>query len=116
MTRGHAFGRGVGAMRRAKGVVDIKIGQLRQLLGEDGIVGLLLVVIADIFQQQNIARLQQRRRSFRPFRRRNRPQKRRPAEHVRELVGHRAKRHRRFALALGAAEVGHQDDFGALIR
>ena len=55
---GHAFGRGVGPVRRAEGVVYVQVRDLRQFLREHRVVGLFLTVIADIFQQQEIPGLE----------------------------------------------------------
>ena len=51
----NALGGGVGAMRRAEGVVDVDLGQRGQRLGEGRIVGFFFGVEAQIFKQQHLA-------------------------------------------------------------
>ncbi len=53
-----AFGRGVSAVRRRKGVVDVEVAIGRQLPGEVGIVLFLTGVEADVFQQGDTAGLE----------------------------------------------------------
>ena len=53
---GHAGGGGMGAMGRAEGVVDVDIGQLRQLLAEGVVVGFLLVVDSGDFPAARLRR------------------------------------------------------------
>ena len=48
--------RGMRAVRRAKGVVDVNVAQARQLLCERGIVLFLCGVIAQVLEQQHLAR------------------------------------------------------------
>ena len=59
---GLPLGRGVGAVGRAKGVVDVQIGQRGQLRGEGRIVLLLFGVEARVLQQEHVARLGRLRR------------------------------------------------------
>jgi hypothetical protein len=58
----HAFRRGVGAVRRAERVVDIDVGQRRQRAREYGVVFLLALLKAKIFQKQDFAGTQRRRK------------------------------------------------------
>ena len=57
-----ALGGGVGAVGRAEGVVDVDVGEAGQLLREDGVVGRLLGVEAQVLEQQHLARRERRRR------------------------------------------------------
>ena len=52
-----ALSRGVRAVRRAEGVVDINLGQRGQSLGEGRIVGFFFGVVAQVFKQQHLAGL-----------------------------------------------------------
>ena len=54
----HAFGRGMGAVGGAEGVVDVDLGAAGEGLGEAGLVGFLGGVKAGVFQQQHLAGLQ----------------------------------------------------------
>ena len=54
---GHALGRGMRAMGRAKGIVDIEIAERGKLSGKCRIVLLLFLMEAQIFQQQHLSRL-----------------------------------------------------------
>ena len=72
-----ALGAGVGAVRRAEGVVDVDIAELGQLLGERRIVLLLFGVVAHVFQQQGLSALQLGWPSPRPACRRSRARSRR---------------------------------------
>ena len=56
-----ALGAGVGAVRGAKGVVDVDIAERGKLLREGGIVRLFLRMEAQVFEQQHLARLQRSR-------------------------------------------------------
>ncbi len=55
---GHADGRGVGAVGRAEGVVDVDVAVARQRRRELRVVGLLLVVEAEVLEQQQLAGLE----------------------------------------------------------
>jgi hypothetical protein len=55
---GDAFGRGVGAVGGREGVVDVEVAQIRQLLGEDRIIGLFRRVEAHVLQQDHAAGVQ----------------------------------------------------------
>jgi hypothetical protein len=48
----------MGAVGRAKGVIDIDLGGAEQFLGESRIIFFLFRVEADVFQDQNLARLE----------------------------------------------------------
>ena len=58
---GDAEGAGVLAVGGAESVVDIDIAQLGEVLGEIGVVLFLLLVEAEVFQEQNLAVLEFRR-------------------------------------------------------
>ena len=49
-----AFGRGVGAMGAAEGVVDVNLAEAGQLFCEVGIVGLFFGVEAQVFEEQHL--------------------------------------------------------------
>src|SRR3990167_9095610 len=50
----HPVSRCMGAMRRPEGVVDIDVGQRGERLGKGGVVGLLLFVKAEVFEQYHL--------------------------------------------------------------
>ncbi len=54
----HADGGGVGAVRRAEGVVDVDVAVAGQRGGEVRVVGLLLRVEAEVLEEQQLTRLQ----------------------------------------------------------
>jgi hypothetical protein len=110
---GDAFGRGVGAMGGREGVVDVEVAEIRQLLGEDRIIGLFRRVEAYVFQKNHAASVQIA----------NGLHGVRADAVVGEADGGAEQRfqrlddgfqaHRRNALALGAVEVSQQGDLGA---
>ena len=51
---GDALGAGVGPVGGAEGVVDVHIGERRQLAGELGVVALLARLEADVLEQQQL--------------------------------------------------------------
>ncbi len=53
-------GRGVRAVRRAEGVVDVEVAERGELFGEPVVVLLLLLVEAQVFEQQHVAVIQLR--------------------------------------------------------
>ena len=97
------------AMGRAEGVVHIDIRHLGQLLGERRVVGLFLVVIADVFQQDHVARLHLADGLFDLLADAIVHEADGPAEQFRQFHRHRAQGHGGLALAFGPAEVGGQD-------
>ena len=52
---GDADGGGVGAMRRAEGIVDVEVGELGELPGEFLVVVFFFGVEAQVFEQQRLA-------------------------------------------------------------
>ena len=52
--------RGVRAVRRAEGVVDVDVGERRELPGERGVVRLLARVEAEVLEEEDAARRQRR--------------------------------------------------------
>ena len=56
--RGHAHHGSMRAVRGRERVVDVEIAQRGQPARESGIVRLVLLVIADVFEQEDLARLQ----------------------------------------------------------
>jgi hypothetical protein len=107
--------RGVRAVGAAEGVVDVEIGQRRQLLGEARIVLFFFGVEAQVLQQQHAARRQRRHRLLRRRAHAVLGEGHRRAQQRRQRIGHRAQAHLRDALAVGASQVGHQDHLGALL-
>ena len=113
---GTGLGGGVGAVGRAEGVVDVKLGGAEELLGEGGIVLFLLGMEADIFQEEDIARLEGGAelvgfgadavgRELDRF-----------AQDFGEVGGNRLEGILLLRLALGAAEVAGEDEGGALFQ
>jgi hypothetical protein len=106
----------VGAVGGAEGVVDIEVAVFRQLGGEGGVVLLLAGVEADVLQQGHAAVLHGVD---------HRGGGRTDAvageghlllQQLAQRLGHEGQAHLRHDLALGAVEVGQQDDLGALGR
>ena len=111
---GHAFGRGMRAMGRAERVVHINVGDLRQLLGKRRVVLLLLVVIADVLQQQHVAGLHRGHGLLDLLADAIVHERHRFAEQVGQFGRDRVQRHGRVALAFGPAQVRGQDQLAAL--
>ena len=113
-----AFGRGVGAVRGAEGVVDVDVAELSELFGEGGVVGLFGGVEAEVFEQQRLAGLEVAGHLARD----GADAVGREGdvfavgedvlEKLAEAVDDRAKAHGVDALALGAAEMRGEDDLG----
>ena len=110
----HAFGRGMSTMGRAKRVVYIDVSDLGQIFGEGRIIGLFLVVIAYILQQQHIAGLHHGNHLLDLGADAIVGERHREAEESLQLGCHRAEGHGGFALAFGPAQVGCQDQLGTL--
>jgi hypothetical protein len=109
-----AFGGCVRAVSRAEGVVDVHVAQLRQLLGEPGVVAGLLRVEAEVLQQEDVpgperGRGPRCRGADAVVRGRDRA-----TEQLGEAPGHRRHAQLLDDLPLGTAEVGHEDDRAAL--
>ena len=102
------------AVRGAEGVVHVHVAQLRQLLRKFGIVLLLFRVVAEILEQQHLARLGHHRLHLRSDAIRRHLHG--PAQHLREALCHRLQAHLRIRLALGPAEVAGQHQAGALLE
>ncbi len=111
-----ALGRGVGAVRRREGVVDVEIAERRHLGRERRIVLLLAGVIAGVLHQDHPAGRQ--RVDRRPGGRADAVvgEGDRRAQQPGERPGHRLQRHLGHALALGPVEMGEQHHFRALPR
>ena len=115
-----ALGGGVGAVRGAECVVDVDVGEGGELPGEAGIVGFFFGVEAEVLEQEDLARLELARHffgdlayavgregdvdAFSEF----------LVEELAEAVDDRAHGVFRIGLALGAAEVRGEDDFGGM--
>ncbi len=116
--RGHEFGNagggGVGAMGRSERVVDIDIGQLRELLAERVVVGFFLVVIAEIFQQRDFAVLEFRGGLLGLFADAIIDELDRHADQGGQRRNDRGQALFRIAFALGPAQVRAEENAGAL--
>src|SRR5581483_5421298 len=110
---GDPFGRGMGAVGGAKGVVDIHVGDSAEFLGEGEVVGFLFVVIADVLQKEEFAGLKSGGGGGDHFPSAIGDEGNRLAEHFGEFVSHGAEGQGGVAFAFGAAEMGGEDDFGA---
>ena len=100
-------------MRRAEGVVDVHVGEPRQLLREAVVVGFLFRVEAQVFEQQGFARRQGIRHAVpRPSPTQSGASLHLLAEQLRQFLGHR----RQTELGLGLALSGRPRCEASTIR
>ena len=97
------------AVRGAERVVDINLRQRRKLLSEGGVVFLLLLVEADVFQQQHLAVLQRGRLGLRVGTDDVGRQRDVLAQQLGQALGDGRKRIFRVEFALRAAHVRAED-------
>jgi hypothetical protein len=105
----------MGAMGGAKGVVHIDVSDPGEFFGEHRVIGLFLVVIADILQQHDVARFHHADGLLDLFANAIVHEGHGATEEVGEFGGDRAQGHRGLALALGPAKVSGEDDLAALL-
>ena len=110
-----AFGRGVGAVRGRECVVDIDVAELGERSDEGRIVLFFLLVEAGVLEQQHVAVLHRRDRGLRYGADAIGGEPDRPAESSATRRGDRPQRIGRVGPALGAAEMGEQNDLAALV-
>ncbi len=112
---GHAGRRGVGAVRRAEGVVDVDLGEGGEALGEGGVVPLLARVEAGVLEDEDVAVGERRhgRLGHRADAVGGEGDGR--AEELPELLRHRGERVLRVGRPLRLAEVGGEDDPRSLL-
>ena len=103
-------------MGRAERVIDINTRAVGQFFRKGRFVRFFLAVVTDIFEQQNVAWLQRVRRLFNLFTDAIVHERDRPMNHVREPGCHGPQRHRHFALAVGSAEMGGENDARAVFN
>ena len=101
---------GVGAVGGAERVVDVDVGERRQLRAERRVVLLLAGLEPQVLQQQHIAGLCLRHRLLRRLADHVRDEPHGPADVLLEDRRHRREGKRRVGLALGAPEVRAGDD------
>ena len=111
------LGRGMRTVRRRKRIVHIDIGEFRKLGGKIRIVQFLAFVIAQVFEQHDVARLRRTDDLLRfgtdaVIGKRNIPS----AKRCRQRTGQWCQRHLGHRLSLGAAKMGSNHDNRALIR
>jgi len=102
-------------MRRAERVVDVKIDMLGELFGELRIVLFLLGVEPEVFQQQNIARLQDGFGLLDFVADAIIHERDGPGQNLRQTFGAGTEALFRIAFAFGSAEMGTEDDAGAVL-
>ena len=100
-------------MGAAESVVDIDIGNGGKLFGEGGIIGLLLVVEADVLQKQHVSGLERGDGGGDFGADAVVHERHGAAEHFPQERGDGLKRHGGFALALRTAQMGGQNRLGA---
>ena len=102
-------------MGGGEGVVDIDVAELGELGDEGRIVLLLALVEAGVLQQQHVAVLHRRDRFGGGLADAVGGEGDGPTQMLGDRRGDRAQRIGLVRAALGAAEMGHQDDFAALV-
>ena len=115
---GDAFGGGVGAVCAAEGVVDVEVAEAGELAGKVGVVGLLFGMEAKVFEQKGLADFEVAGEFGGDAA--NAVGRECDVlvlvddvvEEFTEAVDDGAEAHRGDGLALGAAEVGAEDDAG----
>ena len=112
---GDALGGGVGPVGGAEGIVDVDLGQGRQLCGEAGVVLLLLGEEAHVLQQHHVAVGHGGHLGFGVGADAAVGLDHGLAEQLAEAGGHRRQPHGLVHLALGPAEVGGQQHPGAVV-
>ena len=104
-------GGGVGAMRGREGVVDVKIGECGEGIGEGRIVRLLARVEAQVLQQRHVAGRERSCCGLRLLADAIGDESHRAAaQRLRKRFGEGTERHRRHGLALRPAKVRSDDD------
>ena len=112
----HAHRGGVGAVRRAEGVVDVDVAVAGQRRREAGVVGLLLVVEAEVLQEQQLTGLEAVDGIHGPDADGVTGGRHGPLEELGEVLGHGAQAQRVADLALRPSEVAHEHDGGAVLE
>ena len=113
---GHALGGGMSAVGRAEGVVDIDVAVAGKLLGEIRIILFLFVMEAEVFKQADFAFLQGGNDAVRVFADDILGHLDGAAQQLAQAQGGRSQGVLHVELALGAAQVAHQHDFGVLVH
>jgi hypothetical protein len=114
---GDRLDRGMGAVRAGEGVIHVEVAELGQALGELRVVGLFLLVVAQVLQKRDLAILE-RCHHFLGFG---------PdaiggegdtlaAQRLADFGSQALQRIFRVRLALRAAEMGHQHHLGAAVE
>jgi hypothetical protein len=101
----------VGSVSSTEGIVDINFAQLRQLLGKSFIVLFFALVEAQVFKEQNFARLQLSGSLLSNFTNAIVSELDRLTEQFAQPLRYRSERILLIALTLWATEVGHEDEF-----
>ena len=102
-------------MRGREGVVDVDVAQRGELVDEGRVVLLLLLVEAEVLQQQHVARLEIAHALFGLLADAILGEGDRLAERLRQRLDQRLQRHLGHALAVGPAEMAEHDHLGALV-
>ena len=112
---GEAFGRGVGAVGGGEGVVDVDVAELGELGDELRLVLLFRLVEAGVLEAEHVAVLHRRDRLGGGSPMQSAAKATGRLTTSRHRRGDRPQREGRVRLALGTAEMGHQDDLAALV-
>ena len=109
------LGGGVGAVGGGKGVVDIDVAELGELVHMSRVVLLLALVEAGVLEQQDVAVPHRPDRVGGHFANAVANEANRPADDLGHRLGDRSQRIGFVRAALGAAEMRKQNDLAALV-
>ena len=113
---GNALGRAVRAVRRRKGIVDIDVADFGKRIGERGVVLFLTRMKARIFEHGDVAGRENGNARLGAFADAVGDEHHRMAENVGDAVDDEAERLGRVLRPFRAAEMGKQQNDGALVR
>ena len=111
---GDPLGRRVSPMRRPEGVVDVDVGEAGEGRGQPGVVGGLTRLETAVLEQQHPARLELIGHRGGALADHLGSELDLDPEQLGEPLGHRLHRQRRIRLPAGTAEVGDEDQLGAV--
>ena len=103
----YAFNRSVCAVRYTEAVIDIQVCQRSQLFGKFHVVLFLFLMETQVFQQQDVARLQLACSSLRSLAYAVRSEQNLFAQQLAQMLSYRSQRQFRFNLSFRTAEMCH---------
>ena len=112
---GDADSGGVGAVRRAKGVVDVEVAQTGERAGKLLVVGFFFGMEAQVLQQQDLVVSESEHHLLDFFSDAIGGKADRSFQQLVQPLDHRPQAQLRFPLPLGTAQMRGQDDAGALL-